>query len=453
MNYKKELFVSVNEARVLKSIPKKGKGTAVNVLLMGTWVGVKKQIGNWYEIDTAGNSGFISKNDVSSDMGLKVFFIDVGQGDAILIEIGKIRILIDGGEDSSLKNYLTKSHFQYLLSKEKKLHFDYVIITHFDSDHYSGLTDIINDSRFTFGTIYHNGIARFTSDKKIRPKKYNTDLGETIKTGKIQYLKTSFDNLNTLGNLKSNHGLQNNFYSFVKALETAQSQGRLVDTLRLTNKVSFPIINIPNHKFKIEVLGPVLINNNFVWFKDSSKTRNGHSVVLKLIYDDVSILFCGDMNELSEQHLLNNYKGNTVIFESDVIKASHHGSPDFGIDFLNAVKPKAAVISSGDNESYSHPSADRLGCLGKYSVSIKPVIFATELARSINRSGKIQFGMINLRSNGKDIYLAQMKEVATDVNIWDSYLVNMNTGTTKAIKLIKAKKSIKTNKSSRKSKP
>ena len=42
----------------------------------------------------------------------------------------------------------------------------------------------------------------------------------------------------------------------------------------------------------------------------------------------------------------------------------------------------ATVISSGDNESYSHPRPDALGAIGKYGRGTRPLIFSTELARS-----------------------------------------------------------------------
>lgn len=65
---------------------------------------------------------------------LKISFIDVGQGDATLIQTqGNKNILIDGGGNENYnigKNVL----IPYLLSnKVDKLH--YIIISHFDFDH------------------------------------------------------------------------------------------------------------------------------------------------------------------------------------------------------------------------------------------------------------------------------------------------------------------------------
>ncbi|MCU0405332.1 MAG: hypothetical protein MUE99_12380 [Chitinophagaceae bacterium] len=91
---------------------------------------------------------------------------------------------------------------------------------------------------------------------------------------------------------------------------------------------------------------------------------------------------------------------------------------------MGLVKPYATVISSGDNESHAHPRADAIGCAGKYSKSKRPLVYSTELARSVNmRSNEILFGMINLRCDGKDIFISQMKEAKKASDLWDSYEV------------------------------
>ena len=68
---------------------------------------------------------------------LKIYFVDVGQGDSTLIVTPKNKkILIDGGEGK------TNLLFQYLLDR-KINKIDYIIISHFDSDHCNGLIEII----------------------------------------------------------------------------------------------------------------------------------------------------------------------------------------------------------------------------------------------------------------------------------------------------------------------
>jgi hypothetical protein len=88
------------------------------------------------------------------------------------------------------------------------------------------------------------------------------------------------------------------------------------------------------------------------------------------------------------------------------------------------VNPFATVISSGDNEAYAHPRADAIGCAGKYARGIRPLVFSTELARSVDlRTKRILYGLINLRCDGTDIFISQMKEKHTGGNVWDSYKI------------------------------
>ena len=68
---------------------------------------------------------------------LRIYFIDVGQGDSCLIITPRNKkILIDGGEGDS--NVL----LSYLLDRRIKT-IDYIVISHFDSDHCNGLIEII----------------------------------------------------------------------------------------------------------------------------------------------------------------------------------------------------------------------------------------------------------------------------------------------------------------------
>lgn len=425
MAYIKEAFAANNEISVFdKPI---GRQKVVNKVLLGTWLGVVDQTTDYYEVETAGQDGWVRKSDITTDKHLKIYYIDVGQGDGTLIEIGNIKILIDGGPKSNVHDYLSKWQYSYDFDDNKTVHIDHVIVSHFDADHYFGLTDIINDKRFTFGTVYHNGIARFNTKKGKRLDQYNQDLGTTETHNNEEFLITVFDDLDSLKNLKKLGGFQRGFGYFVEALIDAENQNRLNSVKMLTNQDGTLINQLINQQsFVVDILGPVRnkVNGNMVfrWFKDSSHTRNGHSVVVKMTYGSCSMLFGGDLNEPSEIHLLDHYKPNNP-FRVDVAKSCHHGSSDFTIDFLKEVRPFATVISSGDNENYSHPRADTIGCSGKYSRGVRPKVYSTELARSINASNEVLYGMINLRCDGRRIYMAQMKEKRSGADIWDSYKI------------------------------
>lgn len=106
---------------------------------------------------------FIPKN-------LKIYFIDVGQGDSCLIITSQNkRILIDGGEGNS------DVLLSYLLDRRIKT-IDYILISHFDSDHCNGLIDIIQklnvkniliSKQAHFCDEYKN-IANIINSKKIK---------------------------------------------------------------------------------------------------------------------------------------------------------------------------------------------------------------------------------------------------------------------------------------------
>lgn len=70
---------------------------------------------------------------------LEVYFLDVGQGDAILIRTPQGRnILIDGGEDNTLLYELS----QALPWWDRTI--DYMIISHYHADHYMAFPEILN---------------------------------------------------------------------------------------------------------------------------------------------------------------------------------------------------------------------------------------------------------------------------------------------------------------------
>jgi hypothetical protein len=106
-----------------------------------------------------------------------------------------------------------------------------------------------------------------------------------------------------------------------------------------------------------------------------------------------------------------------------VAKACHHGSSDFLVQFLKKVRPHANVVSSGDNKSFDHPVADAVGAVARHTRGDHPLFFSTELARAVSGE-RIHFGLINARSNGKVLTMAQMKEQRKNKpDIWDSFTV------------------------------
>ncbi|MGN6439917.1 MAG: ComEC/Rec2 family competence protein [Agriterribacter sp.] len=410
------LYAAVNEAPVFENIVNNTGKKIINKIQSGTYVKPLEESGDFYRIATAGPNGWMRKADLGETMGIKIFYLDVGQGDGILIEAGPLRILIDAGPAAHMHNYLTKWQYTYLLNAGKPVHIDYLFISHFDTDHYKGCISLLNDDRFTFGTIYHPGILKFAE----RNNPYNTTLGNTFKENGVTWLTKVFDDLLTMNEPAS---FNRDVTNFVEAILKAKAQGRLLATKRLQAKEVPLSTTIEGKRLSIEALAPFTetVNNErcFVYWNDESKTTNGHSIVLKLTFGNRNFLFCGDLNSRSEEYIMSKY-GQENPFRTDVAKSCHHGSSDFTEAFMQQVQPFATVISSGDNETYAHPRADAIGSAGKYARGLRPLVYSTELARSVSKS-KIVFGLINVRSNGQDIYVNQMKEAGNAADLWDSY--------------------------------
>lgn len=411
-------YAANNEIPVYESVSANKGVKIINRLLMGTYAAIVAEDGDFVKVQTAGPDGWIKKTDLSDNMGLKIFYLDVGQGDGVLIEVGKYKILIDAGPANNMSGYLTKWQYTYLLKEKLPVHIDYLFISHFDADHFKGLIPILENPAFTFGTIFHSGILKFASTDTT----YKSGLGNlVVKEGKT-YLTKVFDNLLIT---REKVPFNRDITLFMEALTKAATEKR-VNKVRRLKAGDIPINEvIESNTFKIEVLAPFTekINNklSFRYWTDEGVTINGHSLVLKIQFGQRTMLLGGDLNSPSENYLMEKYAG-TNPFEVDVAKACHHGSSDFTTDFMQMINPYATVISSGDNEGFSHPRADAIGCAGRYSKGARPLVYSTELARSVNmKSGKILFGMINLRCNGRDIYISQMKEVKKPSDLWDSY--------------------------------
>jgi len=74
----------------------------------------------------------------SSKQDLRVVFLDVGQGDAILISRGSNQVLIDGGPSGQI---LLEKLGKYVPFWDRKI--EIVIATHPDADHIGGLVDLM----------------------------------------------------------------------------------------------------------------------------------------------------------------------------------------------------------------------------------------------------------------------------------------------------------------------
>jgi competence protein ComEC len=95
---------------------------------------------------------------------------------------------------------------------------------------------------------------------------------------------------------------------------------------------------------------------------------NEHSEVLKICYGHTSVLFPGDAEDGAESGMVSRYGR---FLDSDILKAGHHGSITSSTGaFLGDVSPAWTVISSGEGNSFGHPSGVVLGRLSHLGSAI-----------------------------------------------------------------------------------
>ncbi|MEA2096987.1 MAG: DNA internalization-related competence protein ComEC/Rec2 [Candidatus Cloacimonadota bacterium] len=80
---------------------------------------------------------------------------------------------------------------------------------------------------------------------------------------------------------------------------------------------------------------------------------NNLSIVVRLDYGDLSVLFTGDLEREGEDYLINNYP---EFLDCDVLKVGHHGSKTASSPaFIKVVDPQYAIISTAKKNRFNFP--------------------------------------------------------------------------------------------------
>ena len=94
---------------------------------------------------------------------------------------------------------------------------------------------------------------------------------------------------------------------------------------------------------------------------------NANSVVLRIDYGKIGILFAGDAEAPTERWLL----ADGAKLGAQVLKVAHHGSRYSSTPaFLRAVHPTIAVMSVGAGNDYGHPAPETLARLEKLGARV-----------------------------------------------------------------------------------
>lgn len=226
---------------------------------------------------------------------LEFTMLDVGQGDCLYLRLPSgTTCLIDGGS-TSVKNVGEYRILPYL-KYEGVSELDYVIFTHLDEDHISGIRELVE----MYGTL------------------------DSVSIGQMLF-----------------PAIANPDESYMELWNLAKEKGIAVGTIGAGDKLS-------EKNVRLECIYPV--KGTYTGDKNNSST------VLQLTFDKFSMLLSGDLGFEGEEELMENHS----LIDIDVWKVSHHGSKYSGSEeFLEAVNPQLSLISVGKN-TYGHPSGEIL---------------------------------------------------------------------------------------------
>ncbi|MBF0398200.1 MAG: MBL fold metallo-hydrolase, partial [Desulfobacterales bacterium] len=258
---------------------------------------------------------------------LKITFIDVGQGNAALLEFPEgYTMLIDGGGfyDNSIFDVGANIVAKFLWQKKIQT-IDTIILTHANSDHLNGLFYIAEN--FNVKNFWSNG------------------------EGEKQY---------------------DLFVDIIKKKGIYHPNYKELPREHIINGV------------KIEILYP---SKDFIEKKQVEKWRdiNNNSLVTKISFGSTSFLFPGDITEKAEEEIVNLQDNN---LKSTVLIAPHHGSKTSSTEFfLNYVQPQIVIISLGYQNYFKFPHASVIGLYNKRDYKILRTDLYGAIEFTVNEKG------------------------------------------------------------------
>jgi competence protein ComEC len=241
---------------------------------------------------------------------LRVTFLDVGHGNASLVEFpGGRRMLIDGGGSFDGRFDFGRYVVAPFLWKNRIHKIDTVVLTHPHPDHIGGLPFILEN--FAVEEVWVNG----------------------------------------------EQGEDPSFETFNKRTEEKKIPMKTVSALNgpvEVQDVSFRVL----HPLKpISPRQPVL----------SDRESNNESLVLKITFRDIGILLCGDIATPAETALLHS----GADLKSSVLLVPHHGARQSCTEpFLMRVRPEHAVISARETSFSRTPHPEVVERLERSGIKI-----------------------------------------------------------------------------------
>lgn len=313
------------------------------------------------------------------DGELQVHFMDVGQGDSILILFpdGK-DMLIDCGNKSTGYDFdVTADYLENYLPDGK---LDYLMLTHSDEDHVEYMSDILE--LYEVSNIFMPDILAEPSGTSAAAEELRDEIA-ALDPEKL----AMFDDEDTI---------TTQVYArfFVAALSEPNCEIVLnVDPDEDTNSIV-----ITDGKKQADgsyaaatyMLTFYCPTEEYYATTDLSDAMdlNAVSPVGILEYNDVRIVLTGDSNEINEP-IVARRLGN---IDCDVLKVAHHGSESSSLDvFLDAVDCEFAVISCGEGNNHDHPRQEALDRLIEDDMTIYRTDNNGNIVLTVDENGEMKF--------------------------------------------------------------
>jgi beta-lactamase superfamily II metal-dependent hydrolase len=361
-------------------------------------------------VRSRGSKGWVRVADLDGGKALlELYFIDVGQGDGVLVRTPDFKhLLIDGGfprtSQPSMKSAADFVDWKFARDYGlKQVMLDALIASHNDHDHYGGLDDLLDVEQakeldcesISVENFFHAGLSWWKDEDGKRTLSEPVPIGADPKFFVQLLADRASAEAATDGH--SPPQLQGAWGAFIrKVVETSAADGTPTPITRLSDKSGhLPGFDGSNASgVEIRVLGPV--EHDFQGqpalkkLGQDSISTNGHSITLSLRYGKAKVLLTGDLNKAAHEELLDRYQEDGGVFACDVAKCCHHGSEDVSFRFLKEMEAGATVISSGDAEGHDHPRPRIVAASGvtghvviKDDSLITPLVYSTEIARSL----------------------------------------------------------------------
>ena len=250
---------------------------------------------------------WLALNELDDDLTITV--LDVGQGDCILVQVpGGRTMLVDGGgrygQESSPWDIGHEVVVPALLARRVSK-IDVLVITHPHEDHIGGIPAVLH----------------------------------AVPVGMI---------LDPM--LETNSHTYSDILDLIEKKEIAHERATEGQRLNLGRGIYAEVLNPPDPR---------------LWGTEDD--ANNNSVVLHLVYKDISVLLTGDIDRIGASRMAD--LGDEI--GSTILKVPHHGSADPAVpEFLDVVAPDLAVISVGAENPFGHPSDEMLRELERVGAKI-----------------------------------------------------------------------------------